>query len=683
MSSNPKSTTASTGISKSSAKKKAKKSSKVAVDVPDLTPAVAGEVTLEGFDETDLPTDLDPEIFNLPPDFVVGGEFDEYSQLPQLTANGTAPFQLPFPFDYSGVAGGGGGQLNGGGVGGVVPGGFTITNDDLVQTANELYRRMADPNFGNEDPYWSSLPPHLRQFVREAIPFSGNMAGVQKHGQTVTEGQQGMWTMAQQIVSAASQGMGLGPNAPANFFANGMNGNRQYGQGNLAEELGFHRHPDAKDEDFEDDDEFEVDDRGYPVGANGDVPKSKKKNKKKKKSGVNEPPPAPLPPPALKQPPRQPVPPQPTPQPALNPPPPPVTTAPTNPPPSSRAAGKQPMATTTPASNNTAPARSARAAGKAPASAPAAHNHNHTHHNHPPAKPAAKGKAPANGMPTKVWAQTSLEDRGNISNFWLGLNEPERRDLVQIEKDTVLRKIKDQHRHTCACTVCMRKRSDIEHEVEQLYEQFHMDLRSFAQKQRAALAGKHPPPLGAGPFPGSVEVDAAGQVVKLDHLAPDPKLPLREELLGDVGSDEYDEDDYDDEDDVDDDDIGSDEADMGDDLDDPIPPERPPRKAVAVRKKDNPVKAEASTSTEFSAFGSSLTTIKGMLLDGYGKLTAAGVLTVADELLKNDGAKFLEMMELLAVSHTSQDLGARDLPSDGEDDAEVKECAIHPMPGII
>ena len=65
-----------------------------------------------------------------------------------------------------------------------------------------------------------------------------------------------------------------------------------------------------------------------------------------------------------------------------------------------------------------------------------------------------KGKANAN----KIWSTSTTEERERIKEFWLGLGEQERRNLVKIEKDTVLRKMKEQQKHSCSCAVCGRKR---------------------------------------------------------------------------------------------------------------------------------------------------------------------------------------------------------------------------------
>lgn len=106
--------------------------------------------------------------------------------------------------------------------------------------------------------------------------------------------------------------------------------------------------------------------------------------------------------------------------------------------------------------------RSERAASKAPLGyqAPTAQNR----HPSPPSSNTSKsrnttllnqkGKANVN----KIWSTSTTEERERIKEFWLGLSEEERRDLVKIEKDTVLKKMKEQQKHSCSCAVCGRKR---------------------------------------------------------------------------------------------------------------------------------------------------------------------------------------------------------------------------------
>jgi nuclear transport factor 2 (NTF2) superfamily protein len=52
----------------------------------------------------------------------------------------------------------------------------------------------------------------------------------------------------------------------------------------------------------------------------------------------------------------------------------------------------------------------------------------------------------------------NTEERQKIREFWLQLGEDERRSLVKVEKEAVLRKMKEQQKHSCNCSVCGKKR---------------------------------------------------------------------------------------------------------------------------------------------------------------------------------------------------------------------------------
>jgi hypothetical protein len=112
---------------------------------------------------------------------------------------------------------------------------------DLVNTATELYRRMEDPTFGETEEYWTSLPSHLRNFIRNALPIAPSGAfgsppqavpratnGTDHHRSVSPLPQPNsntMLAMAQQIVSAAhanakgvmgqANGVGMPPFDPA------------------------------------------------------------------------------------------------------------------------------------------------------------------------------------------------------------------------------------------------------------------------------------------------------------------------------------------------------------------------------------------------------------------------------------------------------------------------------------
>jgi hypothetical protein len=214
-----------------------------------------------------------------------------------------------------------------------------------------------------------------------------------------------------------------------------------------------------------------------------------------------------------------------------------------------------------------------------------------------------------------IWNTSSAQERQNIKEFWLSLTEDERRALLRIEKEAVLKKMKQQQKHSCSCTVCGRKRTAIEEELEVLYEGYYEELEQYAHHD-------HPPfPNADGLMPDPL------QHHRPHPLAAPPPNPqhrtskIQEHIQEpeDDYSDEYEEGDEDSEEDY-----ASDE-------------ESEPQRGVP----------------DFFTFGQNLT-VKGILTPWLEKLQQAlkgkadNLLTVADDLLKNDGRKFIEMMEQLA-----------------------------------
>ncbi|KAI0125462.1 hypothetical protein BJ170DRAFT_596718 [Xylariales sp. AK1849] len=229
----------------------------------------------------------------------------------------------------------------------------------------------------------------------------------------------------------------------------------------------------------------------------------------------------------------------------------------------------------------------------------------------------------------KIWNTSSQEERERIKQFWLGLGEDERKSLVKVEKDAVLKKMKEQQKHTCSCSVCGRKRTAIEEELEGLYDAYYEELESFANhphnhphgppmlgnpRRLGQMTGLHPP--RALPSNYSHHHPSRGRIV--EHVDND-----------DDDDDEDEDEDEDDEDDDVDDDEYSDEEDL--DEDDDGEPEDMPQ----------------DSTLDFFNFGQSLT-VQG------------GILTVADDLLKNDGKKFIEMMEQLAERRMAREEDAKD-----------------------
>jgi hypothetical protein len=58
----------------------------------------------------------------------------------------------------------------------------------------------------------------------------------------------------------------------------------------------------------------------------------------------------------------------------------------------------------------------------------------------------------------KIWNTTTAEEKERIKDFWLGLSEQERRNLVRIEKEHVSKRVKEGSKIlNCSCHVCGRK----------------------------------------------------------------------------------------------------------------------------------------------------------------------------------------------------------------------------------
>lgn len=228
------------------------------------------------------------------------------------------------------------------------------------------------------------------------------------------------------------------------------------------------------------------------------------------------------------------------------------------------------------------------------------------YHN-PPPRHVPTPRKPNAAKNNRIWNTTTQEERERIREFWLSLGEDERKSLVKIEKEAVLRKMKEQQKHSCSCTVCGRKRTAIEEELEVLYDAYYEELEQYVIHRTSAgimfartnhhVASSTPRPIMAThPPPGH-----------------------------------YDEDEYsgDEEDDYSNSEISSEEDYSEEERSLP-----PPETADFLR---------FGNSLQVKGIGSVMSLLRERLMHSPG-----GILTVADDLLKNDGKKFIEMMEQLA-----------------------------------
>jgi hypothetical protein len=154
----------------------------------------------------------------------------------------------------------------------------------------------------------------------------------------------------------------------------------------------------------------------------------------------------------------------------------------------------------------------------------------------------------------KIWNTSGPEERESIKEFWLSLGEEERRSLVKVEKDAVLKKMKEQQKHSCSCTVCGRKRVAIEEELEVLYDAYYEELEQYANHQqgdgpipltssrRFGPMGNLHPPNRLPPTAYARQPSRTARIIEnFDDQEPDEEYSEED---ADADEDELDEDDY-------------------------------------------------------------------------------------------------------------------------------------------
>jgi Salt tolerance down-regulator len=109
------------------------------------------------------------------------------------------------------------------------------------------------------------------------------------------------------------------------------------------------------------------------------------------------------------------------------------------------------------------------------------------------------------GQQQKIWNTTTAEEKERIKEFWLGLSEQERRNLVRVEKEHVSKRVKEGSKIlNCSCHVCGRKQSihhsfktdsrvAIEEELDVLYDAYYEELENYSSPH-AIQFGPEPPP---------------------------------------------------------------------------------------------------------------------------------------------------------------------------------------------
>lgn len=148
----------------------------------------------------------------------------------------------------------------------------------------------------------------------------------------------------------------------------------------------------------------------------------------------------------------------------------------------------------------------------------------------------------------RIWNTSTAEERERIKDFWLSLGEEDRRSLVKVEKEAVLRKMKEQQKHSCSCSVCGRKRTAIEEELEVLYDAYYEELEQYANQQQTNKYLAHIPGTAQGAYGTTIPPSTGPPPAHRAHI--DRHVEELDEEDFDEDEEEYDDEDEDDEDDV-------------------------------------------------------------------------------------------------------------------------------------
>ena len=169
----------------------------------------------------------------------------------------------------------------------------------------------------------------------------------------------------------------------------------------------------------------------------------------------------------------------------------------------------------------------------------------------PPALSTAALRSAHHISKDRIWNTSTAEERERIKEFWLSLGEEDRRSLVKVEKEAVLKKMKEQQKHSCSCTVCGRKRIAIEEELEVLYDAYYEELEQYANHQHINLddgTPMIPPPMMYGHSMGRMAPSRPIHDRNHEHPSRGRIHEIADdELDGDDEEDSYDEDDEDEE----------------------------------------------------------------------------------------------------------------------------------------
>lgn len=82
-------------------------------------------------------------------------------------------------------------------------------------------------------------------------------------------------------------------------------------------------------------------------------------------------------------------------------------------------------------------------------------------------------KKKSNSIPSSGFIPEDQDDLNEqLKEYWASLSADEKKELLNLERDSVFKVMKEQQKITCNCSVCGRKRQIIEQELKKLYDNY-------------------------------------------------------------------------------------------------------------------------------------------------------------------------------------------------------------------
>lgn len=205
--------------------------------------------------------------------------------------------------------------------------------------------------------------------------------------------------------------------------------------------------------------------------------------------------------------------------------------------------------------------------------------------------------------------------KDNIKKFWDGLTFEEKKEVIMFDKETFIKSFKNETKNSCTCSVCGKKREYVEKEVEHLY-------KVFEDEMACGFLLLDTPPLEKLSFDKLLQDDVPELILKLraPPLIHNPKpTPKEQKIIPEE--------------------LVNSQADMS--MIDEMPMEKifnelsPENIRATLKALEDPAFAELVKGESPSELVKKWLSVQ----------ERNGLASIADDLLQNDGQKFLNVIE--------------------------------------